>query len=98
MYTGIGELQDQDPREIYRQLSNGGKSMTAQQPHQTMDYVLLEMLDRSPQLLRLIMPRVVVLARVHWPGEKNQQLVFVIHISISPVLQERNQTTLLKIG
>lgn len=56
--------------------------MTAQQPHQAMDYVLLEILDRSPQLLRLIMPRVVVLARVHWPGEKNQ-LVFVIHISIS---------------
>lgn len=72
--------------------------MTAQQPHQAMDYVLLEMLNRSPQLLRLIMPRVVVLARVHWPGEKNQQLVFVIQISISLVLQERNQTTLLKMG
>lgn len=78
--------------------SNDGKSMTAHQPHQTMDYVLLERLDRSPQLSRLIMPRVVLLAGVHWPGEKNQQLVFVIHISISTVLQERNQTTLLNLG
>lgn len=72
--------------------------MTAQQTHQTMDYVLLEMLDRSPQLPRLIMPRVVVLAGVHWPGEKKQQLVFVIHISIPLVLQERNQTALLNLG
>lgn len=42
------ELWNSDPRKTYRQLSNGGKSMTARQPHQIMDYVLLEMLDRSP--------------------------------------------------
>jgi len=91
------ELRDPDNRDLH-----AGKSvrviMTAQQPHQAMDYILLEMLDWSSQLLRLIMPRVVVLARVHWPGEKNQQLVFVIHISISSVIQERNQTTLLNLG
>ncbi len=91
-----GEPRTQIPERFKG--SHDGKSMTAQQPHQTMDYVLLEMLDRSPQLSRLIIPRVVLLAGVHWPGEKNQQLVFVTHISISTVLQERNQTTLLNLG
>lgn len=46
-----------------------GRTLTAQQSHQAMVYLILEMFNRTLQLPRLLMPRAVVLAGIHGPEE-----------------------------